>query len=525
MNERKFNINITDYETPDLEFSLSPKATAELKKNVLARIEKIENNNSPDNTKIISFRRKFISFIVAATLLIGSTTAIASITNTRQKTGVGFTEETAVITNTNIEETESKSTTSQTTANTSTNTESESNIFPEIKEKKYVRLDCDIIPDYTLINRNNGWYSLEHSDGYNCNKNVDLEIIYCDSPWSRDFVQHAGLTRPINKVPRYHQFFLEERKAMYITYPYGGTYTQQLFIQQHGTGYVFTLIAGDGISKEELIEIGKKIRLESCEKQLANRHVYFSEYLENYNPDKLRPENYAEQISKENIAEMCQPIAFENWEITVESITPYDNINPFITTEQEETESETLVEEATEIPQETQAETQPQVKALGMNSVLLANLNLFVNPDGTMPYYERNTIVNGDGIMTPEEKILAQEMTRQKFCVVQFKVKNKEENSAKNLNTQFPLEYIYKGKDCMYYATYPHSRPVMEEMCQKSNQPSYYFAEDKNINLQAGEERTIQLGYFVDEDLLSQLYLSIANSNFDSYTYVDTTTN
>ena len=508
--QEKFNIDITAFETPDFGYKLSEKESTQLKENVLARIKEIEKISPPKKNKVVSIRRKFISFIAAALLLIGSTSAIASITNQIQEAKPAAAEPSIKKDKKNKKEKEKATENIGVKATgTSQSTEATNYTFPKVREKRYVKLECDYIDGYTLINKKDGWYTFEYFKGYNCNKNFDLEILYCDAHWSRDFVQQAGLARAMEKAPEYEQFYLEDKKAMYVKYPYKGTYTQQLFVQFAGTGYVFTILTGDGISKKELLSIGEKIRLSSCEKADSYEHVNFSEYLEKYSPDKLNPDNYRERVDVTNIAQMNQPVLFEGCEVSVENLTVYDNISTFTQINQLATET-SLTEETVEV-----------VQPKGMESSLMNNLNLFTDEEGNLLDYNRCIIVEGDGFMTPKEKILSETNVKQKFCVVQVKIKNVSENVIENYNTNFPLRYIVEEDGVFKRNNICYQRPVMEELCRKEDKPKYYSHISDSLTLEPQQEQIIQLGYFVDEDLLAESFLSVANSNSNSYMNID----
>lgn len=507
-NKEKLYINITETEMPDFFENLSAKETELLKKNVLAKI----NQKKDTRKKIILFRRKVISFIAAAILLIFSSTAIASITTQRQQ--IVTPENTESTTQTETQKKSAKKKTKKTTpqlndfssdedklqnsemftpAVTTPLTEEPEPVYAT-PSKTYVKIDCSALQGYSMTDKKDGWYSFECTDGYNQDTNIDCQIIWRDTGWSRDIIQELGLERSTDYDPEYHQFYSDNHKAMYVKYPSDSLYTHQLFVSYPEYNYVLTILGGKGLDTGTFIELGKKISLENATEADGCANVSLVEYFEHYSPDVLRKSAIGDAIDYDSLKTLYEPVTLGSCQITVEYVTPYNNISRFVSAEETATGK--------------------------MPHALMKNLNLFTDDDGTLPEYSRKVVIRGDGYMTPKEKIIASYNIKQKFIELQIKVKNTSDTVVENFNTEFPMVFTTETVDGLFVDTTGYQRPFMVELCQENSLPKY-FSQSENLTLLPGQEEIITLGYFVDTDLTSKMLLSIENNSTASNNYVD----
>lgn len=511
IDREKFYITIT--EAPDFQVNLSAKETEELKKKVLAKINE-KGKTQGNRSKVVVLRRKVISFFAAALLLIFSSTAIASITNQRQKTIKPVETEPSTQATTEQKKTEPAKDDSTPQINDFSRDEdkvqnsekftpavttpitTEPVIAYTAPAKTYVTLNCDFIQGYSMVDKKDGWYAFECTDGYNTDMNFDVQIIWRNTAWSRDIIQELGTERSTDYDPEYEQFMLGEHKAMYVKYPYGSLYSQQLFVSYPEYNYVLTIMGERGIDKGTFINLGKQISLTNATETDGAYHVNLFDYFENYSPDALKKSLTGKAVDNTTVKQMNEPVSLDSCEITVENITAYDNISEFVISD-EESES-----------------------TAGMKKAVINNLSLFTDADGNLPEYSRNIVVTGDGYMTPKEKITASYNVKQKFYTLQIKVKNIGDTTVENFNTEFPFAYLTEtekgfGKDITGY-----KRPFIVELCQENSLPKY-FSHDENLTLTPNQEEIITLGYFADEDLSGKMFLSIENNLASSNNYVD----
>lgn len=511
INKEKFYINITEAEMPDFFENLSAKETEELKKKVLAEISRSKQAQDK-RKKLAVLRRKAVSFIAAAVLLIFSTTAIASITTQRKKTVIPTPTQVTEQTETQEKATEKKKQKKTPQLNDFSGDEDNvqnSEVFtpavttPIIEEpdvvystpaKTYVKIDCSDLQGYSIINHEDGWYSFECTDGYNDNTNLDCQVIWRDTAWSRDIIQELGLERSTDYDPEYEHFYLGDHKAMYVKYPYGSLYTQQLFISYREYNYVLSILGEDGLDKETFIDLGNKILLTNASEADCSPDISLVDYFECYSPDALREPAIGTEIDYVGIKQMYESVMLGDCEITVENIASYDNISKFVT-----------------------ADT---TLGGGMKPTLTNNLSLFIGADGNLSEFSRKVIIHGKSYMTPKEKIISIYNMNQKFYALQIKVKNTSEAVVENFNTDFPIVYTTETEQGLFVDTTGYQRPFMVELCQENSLPKY-SSHSANLTLQPGQEEIITLGYFADIDLAGKMLLSIENNNSVSNNYID----
>jgi len=498
-NNEKFYINITDVEMPDFFGSLTEKEATNLKKNVLQEI----NNRSNARAKVIAFRRKIISFIAAAVLLISSTTAIASITTQRkvavnpkptestqqtEATQKPKKEKTPQLNDFSSDEDKNQNSNSFVPAVTTPTIEKPAIIYAP-PEKTYVQVSCPDLQGYSMKNHKDGWYSFECTEGYLNDTNFECQVIWRDTGWSRDIIQSLGLERSTDFDPEYEQFYLDDYKAMYVKYPDTALYSQQLFVSYREYNYVLIISGGKGTNYDKFIELGRKVKLENATETDCSEDISLVDYFEHYSPDKLMNTSVGKEISLDDIYGITDSIPSGNCQITVENIESYDNISQFVA-----------------------ADTS---LGGGMKPALVNNLALFVGADGNLSEYSRKVLTLGDGVMTPKEKIIAEYNTKQKFFAIRLKITNTTD-TAQKFNADLPLIYTTETADGLFEDKTGYRREFLVELCQENSLPKY-FSKNPELILEPEQEEIIEVGYFVDIDLHNKMMLSIKNKKYNNY--------
>jgi hypothetical protein len=320
---------------------------------------------------------------------------------------------------------------------------------------------------------------------------------------------------------------LNGRKVLYAAYPQGSLYTQQMFIQYMGTGCVLTILGNEGISKENFIALVNYFDIELCDESLADERVNFFEYLENYSPDKLLVSDLGKKISRDTVIGLNQQFELDGCNLAVNKVTFYDNVLNFGQNSsdsaekgEESTEAATTQQGDNSTSQDSNSGAQAVIPP-GFTDSMQQSFFLFANPDGSLPLYYRNKIVAGNGYLTPAEKIVGQDIVRQKFCLIQLTLTNNGKRDIDSYNVEIPLVCVTEKDGEFYRDETSYDRPPEVEKCRENNLPVYFSEGNGTISLKAGETKTIQLGYFTDEDEVSKIMILGENSVAESPWKVD----
>lgn len=488
----KFNIDINPTEAPDFDMKMSEAEKTRLTQDVLAKIDAIQNQVKPGKHNVINFRRKAISLIAAAILLVASTTAIATITTQKYFNPEPVQLDESLYTH-ESEEVDS-------VAQKASGVEASDETIVEIPEpeQNFVKLNYSGLEGYTVVNNQDGWYNFEHSDS---NLNFDCQVIYGDVEWSRDYVIEAGIQNCEEFIPEYQWINIDGKKALYAKYSEEWLYTQHLFIRYKYSKYTLSILVPKSINEQALLELGRKITLEETDESQGSAYVNLSDYLKKYCPDKMKGEApRGKTVTTEQIKPMQEIIGFENCQVVVDSVDVYDNAVQFELSQQTTAESS-----------EIQDNVQFTEEVFWRDSDLQKNLNLFNTSDGNSLTYKRKYVYKGDGINTPSEKIVT-EKTQQKFYIVNLRVKNNSAEKIDNLSTLYPLEYICENEGEYFYDSSTYIRPTVIDKFQKENKPACFSRKDGTITLEPGQEAFVKLGYFADADLSEIMYISLGEN-------------
>lgn len=139
----------------------------------------------------------------------------------------------------------------------------------------------------------------------------------------------------------------------------------------------------------------------------------------------------------------------------------------------------------------------------------------YADKKGNLKSYIRETVEMGDGITAPLERVIASEEVFQKLVFLEIRVKNttKQEKEAQicpRICYLLPQEDGWIEEE----SNYDYHRPKIIENCQLDRTAQYFKEAEKGSGfslktLQPGEEKVYHIGYFVDEDLLSSMFLSL----------------
>lgn len=164
-----------------------------------------------------------------------------------------------------------------------------------------------------------------------------------------------------------------------------------------------------------------------------------------------------------------------------------------------------------------------------LNFKELLNNGVGVDENLNFMPYERETIGFGDGYESPERYVKETDTVTPKFVLVTITIKNiswEDENDLVQVGN--PLSFIQKQGDDLAFDTREFERGDMEgyylDYCPVWISDSEEGADSLLKKLPVGESVTLQLGYFVDEDMLDEMVMKFdfgGGLNDGSWSFID----
>lgn len=154
----------------------------------------------------------------------------------------------------------------------------------------------------------------------------------------------------------------------------------------------------------------------------------------------------------------------------------------------------------------------------------------YINENGSFNFYKRGSVVPGDGVNTVNSYTNVTEV-RQKFIYITVKIKNTGRYSFQEFYVnRYKSVFLTEKEDGALYQDEQASYLInMDENIGANFNDPIYFDSSAQTNqsksfmnmgiIGAGKEYTFHLGYFVDEDLLDELYFAVPYV-FDDYNYI-----
>lgn len=147
-----------------------------------------------------------------------------------------------------------------------------------------------------------------------------------------------------------------------------------------------------------------------------------------------------------------------------------------------------------------------------LNYQELLNNGIGVDKNLSLMPYERETIGFGDGYESPERYVRKTDTVTPKLVLVTMTIKNiswKDNNDLVQIGN--PLSFIQKQGDHLVFDTREFERGDMEgyylDNCPVWISDSEGGADYLLKKLPVGDSVTLQIGYFVDEDMLDEMVM------------------
>lgn len=464
MDKNNLRIDITDVEAVEFNEEMPAQLKEKITTNVLNVISKTQRKPRHSHWRFA---------IIAAILMfvISVTSVVASVGNVRSALNKNQSEKTAT--------TESSQQTLQDEQSLSNN-----DIILQTPARKYVKLNFDNVESYTAIDNQNGWHSLEHSDGYNAGKDIYCQLIYVDSTDCFDKLNA--------KANNWESLVVGDNNACYKVVKDHDFLTQQLYVFYDD--YVLNFMAGSNLEKDELLSCVSQVELVDAEnRETASACKSLSKHYEyTFEVDEVVRTGIVEDsyiYDKDDVVEHNGCL----YEVT--NVGVYDNVLEFTQTPVDKTYS-------------------------GMKSALLENISEVMSDDGALLPCTRLKYILGNGYSIPKRVYVAEESVTQKFVMIELKVKNISDLLMSDIYVGYRLQYLHQEDGEMYVNGRQYQRDGAYKLCQENKSP-VYFGDSVGgiISLEPQEEKIVTMGYFVDEDRLSQMYLSVGSYQFEENVY------
>lgn len=365
-----------------------------------------------------------------------------------------------------------------------------------------VRLQLEGLPGYQKYQLDQGNPG-ENGCGYWLYKGEDFEgLVECNIIKVNQEVKKNLM---IKDVAESQEMKIGERYALYARYngvvnskyPDNGDIEQELYVFCDDLGYILRyyndcdLWKNGKSQKENLLDIAKKAKLETCSKDQADSWIKLTDFI------KWRDE----------------------WEMSQEKTT--------ISGKQIYNGSEKAEQDGIQYKVLDVNVTDSVKHVMKSDSSCFFNKKKFmkcVDRNHNLISYKRETIKKGDGKKEPLAKVRETKNVQLKFVEVTLQMKNVSGNlKREEINQQIAFlkgsgeyEYAYDEKlfflrpdkvmEVLYWGTYRYEGYEMLYFGERAKESSYFPG---SILLEDQEVKVFHIGFLADEDQLNQMYLKL----------------
>lgn len=377
--------------------------------------------------------------------------------------------------------------------------EGEKEKLSAVKDAGPVTLTGTNLPGYTMSSKgsqDNGWYDFSSEGGFSSGKEFSVEIIKVDTNADKGlFIQNVTASKEIT-LNGHKAISIHRNSVVGSIYNENTEYTRRVVVFYEDLGYILHFYAQEGITEDTLIKYAKQITLKECAEKNACGYITLTQYMDT-NRDCDNTEVKIE-VTNNQIYHIGEPVTYEGITYEVQKVEVTDSIQDI------------LEEKGNSIRSD------------------IKYLKKLADKDGQLKSYTRETLETGNGKDKPWAKVTGTQEIALKFVRLTAHVKNNSKSKAKDVQVCMPLISLQNqnGKFYRYVPEYGVPKAVAE--CQTDFMPEY-FQKTKGgqhfyfKKLQPGEEATIHLGYFVDEDMLNRMAINMEywDTTDDGEAYID----
>lgn len=271
---------------------------------------------------------------------------------------------------------------------------------------------------------------------------------------------------------------------------------QDIFIFLEDYGYMLAMSAQNGLSKDEFINLAKKIKFERVNS--ADEASIYADFDENEAAGWSIAMRYSDEIEEIGKAQCHDKTAnYKNCIYTVKDVKILDSI-----------------------------------KGLKKDAFMenMFARNLITDENGKIKKYERETVQYGDGVDEPETKVTGSQDVQPKLVYITLEVENSSSIGMEKFYLP-SLQLVQKkdGKIIKKYFQDNYNRPKYINNAFMDSMPCYF---EETLGGKSGYatkastgKLTLHLAYMVDEDMLDGMMLDIMEGVIgldpEEYQYID----
>lgn len=267
------------------------------------------------------------------------------------------------------------------------------------------------------------------------------------------------------------------------------SFSRHAYLLFEEEGYMLESYIGDDVPEVDLEKVLANISLEATTKELASSFVDYDQYQidskEGPDPSEYKVVGLAKnskQLAKIGESIRPSPIGEEKGELEftvkkVEVRESIENLNPM---------------------------------NLDDFSLELLKEDKMIDETGRLLPYERTRYSIGNGKTTVDE-VIEKQKVEPKFVYLTVIIENKSDRALENIYFQNNVDVLVDKEDKWMY----ESEEYQNSPSAYRSEPAYLdsHGEGKSFykmsKIEPQEKRTVQVGYFVDEDQLSNMFLSV----------------
>lgn len=378
------------------------------------------------------------------------------------------------------------------------------------KDRKYIRVKADFGSDYTLIKDveyisgddgkmhtqkvkykegMDGTYNYAHKEGFSAGLDFFYNVLYIDTNKDVLLDLYNQASRKEITVNGHRALLCRMNTIQGSQYvkDHDSDYTIDLYVFYDEYGYVIDFCGMQGLGEDALVSLAKKASVTESGKDKASRYELLSHY-NKANMVKLDESKTREKIT-DQIGKVSQTIKQDGFVYQVTDVTISSKVRDMDGDKFEDNTKKSLW-----------------------------------GKDGNLKPYTRETLKMGDGVKTPERRVVGTQKIQPKMVYVTMKVKSEKNNNLFGLP-----DVVFADKDGKdYYQIWPYknyNRPVAIEDAFMDYMPCYFKETSGGVgfwlkDMNAGEEAVYHFAYLVDEDMTDNLLLRLG-ANHEKLKYID----
>lgn len=367
------------------------------------------------------------------------------------------------------------------------------------KDRKYIKVKADFGSDYTLIKDveyisgddgkvhtkkvkykegMDGTYNYAHKKGFSFGRDFYYDVLYIDTKKDVLLNLYNQASRKEITVNGHRALLCRMNTIQGSQYvkDHDSDYTIDLYVFYDEYGYVINFCGMQGLGEDALVSLAKKASVTESGKDKASRYELLSHY-NKANMVKLDESETREKIT-DPVGKVSQTLKNDGFVYQVIDVSV-----------------------SSKVPDMDEDKFDDNTK------------KSLWGRDGKLKPYTREKLQMGDGVKTPERRVVGTQKIQPKMVYVTMKVKSKQSNNIFCLPNLLFAER--EGKE--YYQIWPYenyNRPAAVEDAFMDCGPCYFKETSGGTGfllkeMNAGEEAVYHFAYLVDEDMTDNMLLRL----------------